>query len=81
MTGTIFARWLKRKEAEGFPPPVLGRGRGARWDPAAIDAWLDSRMPAHLRPELRHEGPTGEIDLDAWRDKLRDRIPEAVGLG
>lgn len=31
--------------AEGFPPPVWGNSRGARWDPAAIDAWLDSKLP------------------------------------
>ena len=31
----------------GFPPPV--EGLGYRWDPVAVDAWLDRKMPAHLR--------------------------------
>lgn len=31
-------------ERHGFPPPVPGCGR--RWDPAALDAWLDARLPA-----------------------------------
>lgn len=30
-------------EARGFPGPV--DGCGLRWDPRAIEAWLDARLP------------------------------------
>jgi predicted DNA-binding transcriptional regulator AlpA len=28
-----------------FPAPAWGNGRGARWDPVAIDRWLDAKLP------------------------------------
>lgn len=71
-TGCWFNRNRKSLEREdGFPPAVLGRGRGARWDPAAIDAWLDRQMPPDLRAP--------EDPIHTWREELRIRIPEAVG--
>ncbi len=49
-----FYRHKKRLiEREGFPPPVLAN----KWDPAAIDAWLDARMPAELRADIEITGP------------------------
>jgi len=36
------------KEKHGFPPTLPGMGRC--WDPAAIEAWQTSQIPAHLRP-------------------------------
>lgn len=38
-------------ELKGFPGPVPGfeAGSGRRWDPAAIDAWLDLQMAPALR--------------------------------
>lgn len=41
-----FYKNYSRLSRAGFPQPVLGGMRGARWDPAAIDRWLDSRLPA-----------------------------------
>jgi len=53
-------------EALGFPPPVPGIAR--RWDPVAIHAWLDSQVPAHLRPYL--PGPAAAAGGDDWETKL-----------
>lgn len=74
-TGCWFQRHRKALEAgDGFPPAVLGRGRGARWDPAAIDAWLDQRMPKALR------GPQLEVTIEPdWEAKLIERLPRAAG--
>ena len=46
--------WLYNNLAtlDGFPPPVLGNGRGARWDPRAIDHWLDRRLAASFGPQV-----------------------------
>jgi hypothetical protein len=37
-------------EAAGFPTTVPGMGK--RWDPVAVDAWLDLQVPGHLRAAL-----------------------------
>lgn len=46
--------WLNRHYPElaldGFPAPALGSRAGARWDPAAVDAWLDRKLPAPPAP-------------------------------
>lgn len=42
--------------AQGFPRPVWGNARGARWDPVAIDRWLDSR----LTPAANSNAPATE---------------------
>ena len=36
----------------GFPPPV--RGMRHRWDPAAIDAWLDRQFPPEITLAVRN---------------------------
>jgi predicted DNA-binding transcriptional regulator AlpA len=36
--------------AQGFPMPVVGNLRAARWDPVAIDRWLDRRMARKRMP-------------------------------
>ena len=47
--------WLAKNRTKlndmDFPPPVVGgiSGEPLRWDERAIDLWLDSRMPPHLR--------------------------------
>jgi predicted DNA-binding transcriptional regulator AlpA len=71
-TADGFSRKRKGLEAEGFPPAVLGRGRGARWDPAAIDAWLDQRMPKALRSSQSEAGPD-------WEARLIERLPQHAG--
>ena len=49
------ASWFLRRrpslEADhGFPRPV--DGCGMRWDPAAIERWLDARLPAGAADDL-----------------------------
>jgi hypothetical protein len=44
--GAFSARRRRLEEEHGFPPPVAGVGR--RWDPAAIEAWLDAQRPRKL---------------------------------
>jgi hypothetical protein len=54
-----FRRMRPSLEARGFPLPV--DGCGLRWDPAAIDDWLD----AQRRPAVREFGAVmdGEAEL------------------
>lgn len=54
MGKTTFARRRADLENDGFPAPLFGGGKGSPslWDERAIDAWLDQRMPEHLRPAV-----------------------------
>ena len=67
--------WLykNRNKLVGFPPPV--QGCGYRWDPAAIDAWLDRLAGlASAEPVLGEIGPAGDVvDITALRQELRER--------
>ena len=50
--------WFLRNRADlesdhGFPAPV--DGCGMRWDPAAIEDWLDARRKRAVPPELAAE--------------------------
>ncbi|MDZ4254251.1 MAG: hypothetical protein U1A72_16915 [Sulfuritalea sp.] len=47
MTPENFSKRRKLLRSLGFPEPVLPR----RWDPLAIERWLDARMPEALQPE------------------------------
>lgn len=51
---TVERFYIKYAElrADGFPLPALGSGRGARWDPRAIDAWLDAKIPAAVNSNV-----------------------------
>lgn len=64
----------KELEAAGFPGPVGNRVKclGDRWDEAAIDAWLDTLMPAHLRAAAGGDPEPG-VDVDSFADVLDDR--------
>ncbi len=68
------AEWFVRNradlEAGGFPPAAIGNGRGRRWDPHAINAWLDARMPANLRVTIDAGDPA------FWQDELARRLDE-----
>lgn len=68
-------RHRKALEAKGFPPPIDALGH--RYDPVAIDLWLDRQLPAHLtvRPS---EAPGGEV-ID-WAARLRERA-QAIATG
>lgn len=55
-----------------FPPCVAGCGK--RWDPEAIDRWLDAQMPAGLRSEgIRADDPWPRR-LDARASALAERM-------
>lgn len=61
----------------GFPPCVAGCGK--RWDPEAIDRWLDVQMPAELRSTgVRDDGPWPRR-LDARAVALAARLAPHVG--
>lgn len=66
-----FYRNRPELEADGFPRPVLGNMSGARWDPAAIDRWLDSKI-AQGAPAI---AAGGTVDI---ADDL-DRNAAAIG--
>lgn len=75
---TWFARNRERLETEhGFPRPIDGVGR--RWDPVAIDRWLDLQLPEHLR------APTGPAELERAEQEYWDQIlherAEAISRG
>ena len=63
----------------GFPGSVLGCGK--RWDPTAIDCWLDRQMPAHLRPGPPHD-EAGRYDEneppEGWEQWVLDRAREPI---
>lgn len=71
----VFYRNQRTLFADGFPQPALGRMSGARWDPVAIDRWLDSKIasPAAATP--------ADDDLDRWGaalDASADRLAEGT---
>jgi predicted DNA-binding transcriptional regulator AlpA len=68
--GYIYRNWRRLVAEEGFPPPV--RGLGNRWDPVAVDAWLDAQIPPERRIEIHAADP-----LETERRKLELRL----GLG
>jgi len=75
-----FTRNERRLMAEhGFPARVKGCGR--RWDPAAIDAWLDAQLPPHLRDSVRRvpagDGP-GEAEIADGERRLLARFGAAA---
>ncbi|HWK44892.1 MAG TPA: hypothetical protein VNT30_09235 [Stellaceae bacterium] len=72
-------RHLHRLYADGFPRPAWGNRAGARWDPRAIDAWLDAKI---ARPAASSPAPAGggedEVDYDAILNRNAQRIVEGV---
>lgn len=57
----------------GFPPPVAGCGN--RWDPEAIDAWLDRQL------EAAGVSPVVHIDRARDVDILLDERARAIAAG
>ncbi len=58
-------------ENHGFPGPIITN----KWDPVAIDRWLDNKMPAHLRPAANDDADAGKLarmrrDLDAAAERM-----------
>lgn len=58
-------RNLKSLEADGFPKAALGTMSGARWDPAAIDTWLDRK----IQTVVRIEGTPPKFQIDPTDDE------------
>ena len=77
--------WLQRHDAwltaHGFPGPAIDASQKRLWDTNAIDAWLDARIPAHLRPTTvaaANDAAAGdEVD---WAAELARRA-EAIADG
>jgi len=73
-----FYRRRDRLERDlGFPPCVAGCGK--RWDPEAIDRWLDAQMPAPLRPTGKQIDDSWARRLDARAAALAVRMGEEAG--
>lgn len=66
-----FMRSRDALAAAGFPRPVFGSRAGERWDPVAIDRWLDLRMPA--APCGSERGAAGG-DYDALLDERAEQL-------
>ena len=77
----VTVEWLYRNlgplTIDGFPRPAFGRMSGARWDSAAIDRWLDAKLPPTGGP-----APSGAGAADAWADALDARAADlAAAIG
>lgn len=60
-----FYRARAELRARKFPEPVIGRKKGQRWDPAAVEDWLDAQRPA-TAPD--------RDDLEGWERELANRL-------
>ncbi|MBF0391207.1 MAG: hypothetical protein HQL38_00870 [Alphaproteobacteria bacterium] len=58
---------LRRNPANPFPPPVLGRGAGARWNPRDVQRWIEAGGEFAEALEL------GCAERDDWAERLDDR--------
>jgi len=68
-------RQRRALEADGFPAPAFGRMSGERWDPAAIDRWLDAKLP----PAKTAGFPNCDSGTeDDWADRLDGRVAAVV---
>lgn len=55
--------WMQRKRWEGDGPAYIKYSRAVRYEPAAIDAWID-----------RHRVAPGPERLDESRDRLSGSV-------
>ena len=69
-------RKLPELYAQGFPKQALGRMSGARWDPAAIDRWLDAKITAGASS---NNAKPNQTESDPWADRLDNRVPLVAG--
>jgi hypothetical protein len=65
---------------KGFPRPVLGDGykKRAKYDEAAIDAWLDSKMDPKLRECRQEIRRTVRSAASNWEQVLEQRLRRAA---
>lgn len=59
--------------ADGFPAPAHGRGVGARWDPVAIDRWLDRKIPKDRGDQVQGAAPDDDY-FAALLDRNAERL-------
>jgi predicted DNA-binding transcriptional regulator AlpA len=71
ITVECFYRRLVELYADGFPKPAIGRMTGARWDPVAIDRWLDGKIKT---PKAPAAPANGQDNSDEWAAKLDGRV-------
>lgn len=75
--------WFYRRKKgliadHGFPPPVPGCGN--RWDPAALDRWLDAQDPRAPKPAAAPAAPAAANDETDWTAILAAR-GQAIAAG
>lgn len=78
-----FTNHRKKLETMGFPLPTLCHDvfGGARWDRTAINAWLDSLQPDHLKKNLDLKSNLNDFDDVAMEQELaRNASFIAAGL-
>lgn len=68
----ILYRQRRELEAQGFPKPAFGRMSGERWDPVAIDRWLDAKIKGNHTPVER--AAASAQDNDEWASTLDARV-------
>jgi len=72
--GVRITSWAKlRKRLEAQTPPFPQPVHGLWYDPAAVRAWLDARIPAELRPPPAPTPPAAPVEGD-------DAAQRAAGL-
>ena len=69
-----FYRNRPRLESQHDFPPSVG-GCGGRWDPAALDAWLDTQIPAALREPVDRD-PSVPPGFATWQDWMEARASQ-----
>ena len=78
---------LRAHPLNPFPGPVIGNGRGARWDPDAIDAWIKAggehatRSPRSAAPIAAVPADISALDIDGWRAELARRSERLAAEG
>lgn len=83
--------WFYRNRArlmreEGFPPPLPLGIAGMKWDPLAIELWMNSKLPPDLRAMLAPPAPPAapgplSFDDEAAIDAALDARAAAIAAG
>lgn len=68
------------EQKEGFPKPAIdGAGLRKKWDPQAIEAWRQARIPAHLRTKLPADTPHNQLAIEAELASRAKKIGARLG--
>lgn len=74
-----FARHRHQLAERGFPAPMAALRPAERWDPAAVQAWIDSQRPQHLHAGARAAGsgrPANDVSIS---ETLAERARRLAG--